>query len=539
MTEIEEKRLEEGRPEENFEIVIAVPESGVGIDIPRDKMKALIDLLDSLKWNKKMLLRYISIALRLRRLEKEYGKSFTILVKEYEKLSREEVKTRYSIQQLLEKRKKIEEDLRLYMDQYNITLDIVRKVAKIIEGLKELGLDIEDLNKALKIMKELKNHGYDIERILSSISDHESLSTENDRLRRQIQESREALEKIISEKEDLEKKLRESYGLVRGLEDLKNEVERLTAERERIFQQLSQYENKLEMVKKELEIFTGGKLEMEELDRALSEKKIELEDISRRVEELRTELSELIGVEKSTREIISKQKELSKRLELLEKEVQEKEKYGELLDGEIAAAYSILKLLQDPEGGGLEDLESLSQHIQRMIKIKRGETIAQKPLEPYFLEKTRKTLVDLIMPYVKKDFVPRWVFERVERELKALSEKRVLLEEEIASLKRSIEAKSKIEASRSVERKEEEAQKILTAISEEGIINDLKTLMEGKKARITCIYCGEYTLTNLPKDEELKELASKNWRLRFRCGRCGKTYDLPPEAILKKVRGEA
>ncbi|MDW7985879.1 MAG: hypothetical protein RMI88_01500 [Nitrososphaerota archaeon] len=537
MSEVKKEGRTEEEVEGDFEVVISIPEKKVGVDIPEDKIKALVELLDNLKWSKKTLLRYISTALRLRKLEKEYGKSFTALIKEYEKLSKEEVKIRYSIQQLLEKRNKIEEDLRLYMDQYNLTLEMVKRVASIIEELRKNGLNIEDLSKAVRVVNEFRKQGYDVEKIVSLISEFEELSKESERLKKEVEESRESLKKYLEERELLDKKLKEDYRLVKGLEDLKNEIDRLNMEKDKILLEISNYRRELEERKKELEELIGAKFEIAELKRILNEKKIELDSINKNIEVLRTELSELMGVENSTREIISKQKELSKKLEILEKEIKEKEEYGELLDGEIAAAYSILKLLQDPEGGTIEDLEALSHHINRLIKIKRGETIAQKPLEPYFLEKTRKALTDLIMPYIKKDFVPRWVFERVEKELKALSEKRVLLEEEIASLRRSIETRSKVEVPKPIERKEETSS-ILTAISEDGVVSELKTVSEGKKAKITCIYCKEHTLINLPTDDELEELASNKFKLRFKCGKCSKTYDLSPEIILRKVRGE-
>ncbi len=541
MTESEVKRgasLEKSTDEE-FEVIIAVPEAEEAeIGLSKDKVRELVDLLDSIGWDKKTLKRYVSHALRLRRLEKEYGKKFNILVREYEKLSREEVKTRYAIEQLLEKRRKMEEDLKLYMEQYNITLESIKKTTSILEELKKNGLSLEDLDQATRFLKQLKNQGYDIQKIISLLSRYEDLSKELEKTDKELLEAREALQKLVEERKNLDNLLKEEYGLVEGLKNLRNEVDRLATERETLSNEISRYLEEVNKLKKELEDLTNIKFDLDEVTRILQERKNELESLDRKIEELRNELSELIGVEASTREILSKQKELLEKLDSLEKNIREKESYAELLDGEMAAAYSILRILQDPEGGSIEDLELLSQHLQKLIKVKKGEALAQKPLEPYFLERVRKTLIDLIMPYLKKDFVPRWVFERVEKELKMLSEKRITLEEEIASLRRSIEEKSRIEIPRPSEEKKSEVQNFLTAVSPEGAVTELKTVIEGKRARITCIYCKEATIVNLPSESELEEISSKNWRLRFKCSKCSKTYDIPADIILKRIRGE-
>jgi len=535
-----EKEREESKTfNEEFEVVIAIPEARKpGLVLPEDKMKELIELLDSLGWDKRTLQRYVNHALRLRKLEKEYHKTYTTLVRDYEKLSREEVKTRYAIQQLIEKRKKIEEDLKLYMEQYNITLETTKKIISILEELKKNGLDLEDLNRATKFLKNLKDQKYDADKIILYVSKCEDLSLELDKINRELLEARESLHKIIQERENLDNLLKEEYGLIDGLKNLKNDIERLSTERDSILSELSRYREEVEKLRKEIEELINIKFDINEVNRLLQEKRGELEDLKKKVEALKHELSELIGVEASTKEILSRHRELLGKVEMLEKDIMNKESLIDLLDGEMAAAYSILKLLQDPEGGAIEDLELLSQHIQKLIKVKKGEAIAQKPLEPYFLERVRKTLIDLIMPYLKKDFVPRWVFERVEKELKLLSEKKIALEEEIASLRRSIDEKSRMETSKPVEDKKIEAQSILTAVSSEGATVELKTIAEGKKARMTCIYCREQTIVNLPFESELEELSSKNWKLRFKCGKCNKTYDIPADIILKKIRGE-
>lgn len=535
----EKEREESKTSNEEFEVVIAIPEAKKpDLVLPEDKVKELIELLDTIGWDKKALQKYINHALRLRKLEKEHRKTYTSLVRDYEKLSKEEVKTRYAIQQLMEKRRKIEEDLKLYMEQYNITLETIRRMVSVLEGLKKNGLDLEDLDRATKFLKHLKDQRYDADKMIYYVSKYEDLSLELDKINKEVLEARESLQKIIHDREYLDNLLKEEYGLIDGLKNLKNDIERLSTERDNILSELSRYREEVDRLKKEIEELINIKFEINEVNRLLQEKKNTLEDLNKRVEELKHELSELIGVEASTKEILSRHRELMGKVEMLEKDIKNKESLIDLLDGEIVAAYSILKLLQDPEGGAVEDLELLSQHIQKLVKVKKGEALAQKPLEPYFLERARKTLIDLVMPYLKKDFVPRWVFERVEKELKVLSEKRIALEEEIASLRRSVDEKSRIEISRPVEDKRIEAQSILTAISPDGATSELKTIAEGRRARITCIHCKEQTIINLPPESQLEELSSKNWKLRFKCGKCNKTYDIPADMILKKMKGE-
>lgn len=535
----EKEREESKTSNEEFEVVIAIPEvKKPDLVLPEDKVKELIELLDTIGWDKKALQKYINHALRLRKLEKEHRKTYTSLVRDYEKLSKEEVKTRYAIQQLMEKRRKIEEDLKLYMEQYNITLETIRKIVSVLEGLKKNGLDLEDLDRATKFLKHLKDQRYDADKMISYVSKYEDLSLELDKINKEVLEARESLQKIIHDREYLDNLLKEEYGLIDGLKNLKNDIERLSTERDNILSELSRYREEVDRLKKEIEELINIKFEINEVNRLLQEKKNTLEDLNKRVEELKHELSELIGVEASTKEILSRHRELMGKVEMLEKDIKNKESLIDLLDGEIVAAYSILKLLQDPEGGAVEDLELLSQHIQKLVKVKKGEALAQKPLEPYFLERARKTLIDLVMPYLKKDFVPRWVFERVEKELKVLSEKRIALEEEIASLRRSVDEKSRIEISRPVEDKRIEAQSILTAISPDGVASELKNIAEGRRARITCIHCKEQTIISLPPESQLEELSSKNWKLRFKCGKCNKTYDIPADMILKKMKGE-
>jgi len=69
--------------DEDFEI-IAVETPRIGFELPREKLLSLVKLLEDLGWEKSKFKRYVSTALRLRRLEKQYGKTYVSLVRSYE-----------------------------------------------------------------------------------------------------------------------------------------------------------------------------------------------------------------------------------------------------------------------------------------------------------------------------------------------------------------------------------------------------------------------------------------------------------------------
>lgn len=175
----------------------------------------------------------------------------------------------------------------------------------------------------------------------------------------------------------------------------------------------------------------------------------------------------------------------------------------------------------------MEDLEPLVTHLQRVLKIKRGELPALKPLEPHILNKVKEDLVSLIIPYVRGEFVPKKAFDQLEREVKRLREEREALMEELESLRKLVEARTPATPA-------EQPKLPLEAITPSGEVVGLKTLDRGRRFRIKCPSCGEISVAVSPATEELEELASKGYRLRFTC-RCGKTIIIPPDVLLKKL----
>ena len=512
--------------DEDFEI-IAVETPRIEFELPREKLLSLVKLLEDLGWEKSKFKRYVSTALRLRRLEKQYGKTYVSLVRSYEKLSSEEVKLRYAIDQLLEKRRRIEEDLKLYLEQHKLTLELIQRLEKLIAALKERGLDLEDLEKALNVLESMKSAGYDLNELLRRLERFENLEKSIKDLEEEIRSKAEELEKLEEEKRRLLKEIGEAHGIRGDLEDLKMARERAGREVEEIEKKLRDARLELEKARAELEELIGRRVEVSELKEEIEKLRRELEELRSERDKVAAELSELLNARREIEDIRRRLSEYREKLSEVEREVANRESYLEILEGEIAAAYAILKIFTDPQGVEAEDLEPLVDHLQRILRSKRGELPALKPLEPHLLNRVRDSLVSLIAPHVKSEFVPRKVFEQLERELRKLNERRQALEEELNSLRKLLESR-RVEEVKPSEPK-------LEAFTPEGEPVELKTLGRGKRFRIVCPACRESAIIGVPTREELEELSSKGYVLRFTCGNCGKSFDLPIDTLLKKL----
>ncbi|MCD6312730.1 MAG: hypothetical protein J7L79_02820 [Thaumarchaeota archaeon] len=510
--------------DEDFEVIV-VEAPKIEIDIPREKLLSFIRLAEELGWEKSRLKRYISTALRLRNLERKYGKSYVSLVKSYEKLSSEEVKLRYSIEQLLEKRKRIEEDLNLYLEQHKLTLDLVQRLGKLYSELRDRGLNLEDLEKALNTLELMRDAGYDVENVLNRLSKLESYERKLEEIERIVKEKRGEVEELEERKRRILKEIEGLYGISGELGELKNAREKLREEIEQMRKELEENSSKLEEAKAELAEIMGHKASLEELRRLVDELRSEADRLSEEKEKLSREISELLGTRAEIDEIRRKMSEEREKLEEVEKEIENRQSYLDILEGEIAASYAILKIFTDPQGVDVEDLEPLADQLQKILKIKRGELPALKPLEPHMINRVKESLVSLVAPHLKGEFVPRKMFEQLEREVRKLNERREALEEELNSLKRLLEEKAV----------QQPKKPLLEALGPEGEPIDLKTLDRGKRFKIRCPSCGASFIISIPVKEELEELSSKGCHLRFTCGECGKSFPISLEALLKKL----
>jgi chromosome segregation ATPase len=511
---------------EDFELIVAESPQ-IETPIPREKLISFIKLAEDLGWNKARIKRYITTALRLREIEKRYGKSYAALVKSYEKLVSDEVRLRYSIEQLMEKRRQMEEDFKLYMEQYKLTLEAVQSVGKLVEALRMRGLDIADLEKALKILSFMKGAGYDVEEIVNRLKNIESYEASIRELEKAIEDMGRSLEELENGKKRLLKEIEEIHGLSGDLEDLKRAREALEESIKQAEAELNEVSKRLESARSELEALLGYRASFGEMRGMLDELESEVNRLRAERDSLQNEAAQLLGARADIGEIRKRLEEERERLAAVEKEIGDRQSYLEILEGELAAAYSILKLFTEPGGIDVEDLEPLVTHLQRILKIKRGELPALKPLEPHILNKVKEDLASLIMPHVKNEFVPKKVFDQLEKEARRLREENEALKEERDSLKRLVEAKPPAAPA-------EQPKPLLEAIAPSGEVVELKTLDRGKRFRIKCPSCGEISVAVSPAAEELEELVSRGCKLRFAC-RCGKSIIILPDVLLKKL----
>ena len=73
------------------------------------------------------------------------------------------------------------------------------------------------------------------------------------------------------------------------------------------------------------------------------------------------------------------------------------------------------------------------------------------------------------------------------------------------------------------------------AISPTNEVIKPKTIEDGIRVRVVCPNCGTSVITRIPKIEELEELQANEYKLRFTCGACGKSFEIKPETILRKI----
>jgi len=512
----------------DFEIIVVAPPKPK-FELSRDKIEALNELLDSMGWDKRRFKRYVNAALRLRKIEREAGRSYLSVLRSYRKLSSEEVKLKYSIEQLKEKRRRIEEDLKLYMDQYQLTLDLVQKISKLISALRERGLDLEDLRSALNVLESLKKLEHDPSKILEELKKHEDLVREVEDLRRKIGELRFEIEGLEQRRLALLDEIGRIHEIEGGLNEIKEELERLRKERDEIKYEIEERRSELESVKSRLEELMGFKATIEDLKETVDRLRSEVENLRDEESRLRSEIAELLGVRAEAEEISNGLKAARDELEKLEKVVESRRSYVELIEGEDSAAYAILKIFSDPSGVEAEDLEALAEQLRNLARVKRGEISVLRPLEPHLLDKVRQSIINLIMPYVRKEFVPRKAFERIEGELRRLSERRTALEAEIESLRKALKSRER-------ERVEVFQMMEVEAISPTNEVVKPKTIEDGIRVKVVCPNCGAMVITRIPTIGELEELQSSKYKLRFTCGACGKSFEIKPEIVLKKIR---
>ncbi|MEM4183223.1 MAG: hypothetical protein QXG52_05265, partial [Candidatus Caldarchaeum sp.] len=255
------------------------------------------------------LKKYLKAAARLRELEKQYGKSYQVLLREYEKKFRESVKLEYNISELLEKRKRIEEDLKVYMEQQKLTLETINKVASVLQTLQKYSIDVGDIEKLAKVAEKIAATGMDFKQLFETFS---KLEDAESRLAEADKRLAETVEKLRKAEEELQSRVR----LIQEVAQWWPEIESIAEVRTKLAREKAELELKLEETKQKLESLTSQY-------EAILGFKVNSEQIVRMIEEKKNELNRL------------------------EEEVVRKKETLQILDEELASARSLLVLLQN------------------------------------------------------------------------------------------------------------------------------------------------------------------------------------------------
>ncbi|MEM2910570.1 MAG: hypothetical protein QXO01_05875 [Nitrososphaerota archaeon] len=458
--------------------------------VPLQKLEDFLDVVENVAKEPSKIRYYATAMTRLRRLEKEAGKSIGALLKEYEKKARELVTIEYAIEDLRKKRARLEEDLEIYMQQRKLTLETVNKVNSLLSVLEQSKLGLEDVERLVAVLNSIKSTRGDPKDVIEQIIKAGDLS------------------KRIAE---LEQKLKEAEMLVKDA----------SMKRDSLIQECAELLNTVSDS-------TAIKSALEDLRTQRDGLKQEVEELKRLHDTLHAEYSSLLEMRGTVKELLSALEYKREELKRLDEEVSKKQTTLKELEDELNAARSLLTLLSEPQATQPEDIEAIIQQLNNILKIKRGELPMLKPLEGHLLEKARRRLVELVMPALSGEFVPKWVFERLEKQFESLVEKRAKLEEELQSLKSSLKSmhvEVSAETSKDVEQ--------VTFLTKTTTGERVPKAPSGKKVKIICRYCRAGTLVWLPSVEELVELKSKGESMKMTCSSCNKANAIDPDIILK------
>ncbi|MDW8083653.1 MAG: hypothetical protein RMI49_00420 [Candidatus Caldarchaeum sp.] len=449
-----------------------------------------LEILKDIGLEPAQLKKYIKAAIRLRELEKQYGKSYQVLLREYEKKFKETVKLEYSIGELLEKRRKIEEDLLMYMKQHDLTLETINKVAAILNSLKKYSVDVEALESLAKVAAKISETGTDFKQVYQKFEKLDEAERRLVEVETRYNQVAENLRRAEEELEAHRKKIDELVSWTPEVESLVALRNKLMAEVNELEQKTTELRQKLEQLTKEYEALYGFKTDSQNLFRMIEEKKNELRK--------------------------------------LDEEIAHKRETLELLEEEMTSARSLLMLLQNPELVRKDDLESLSRQFANLANIKAGEMPALKTLEPSLMENVRKRVVELVMPVIRTDLVPRWVFERLEKEFKEAVAKKTQLEEEIEKLKAEVGLKS----SRASTGEQQVTQQVrqFKLLKKGSYLNS----DSGIKIKLRCIYCQNHTIMVLPIREDLEDAAAARDPLVTTCSSCGREISVEAGFLLER-----
>jgi len=454
------------------------------------ELSQLVSNLLTLGVNPSQLKRYIKAAIRLRQLERQYGKNYNILLREYEKKFRESVKLEYSINELLEKRKRIEDDLRVYMEQQKLTLETVNRVNTLLKTLAKYNVDINHFEMLVKAAAKLSAQEQDVEKIFEYYAGLDEAEKRLQEIRRLVAEEEARLQQIRSNISGEEEKLKEIVEIGPEVRDLVGLRKQLSEEVSRLQAQCDELSMKADELAKEYEQLLGFKGNAEEVLKAIEEKKSELQK--------------------------------------LEEEISKKKEMVEVLEEELISARALLMLLRNPEFVRREDLEALSRQLANVASVKAGEIPILKPLENSLVENARKRVVELVMPVIRNELIPKWVFEKLEKEFKEVVTKKAQLEEELSRLRAELGQQRTF--TQTQQEQPSQTPLFFKLRKKDAFLQD----DSGIRIRIRCPFCQASNLLILPSKSELENAVADKDLLMTTCFSCMKDISIDPSYLMEK-----
>ncbi|MCS7136333.1 MAG: hypothetical protein RMJ14_03455 [Nitrososphaerota archaeon] len=470
------------------ELLRRLEEAGISLQ----KLEDFLDAIESVAKEPSKIRYYATAMTRLRKLEKEIGKSIGALLKEYEKKARELVTIEYAIDDLKKKRARLEEDLEIYMQQRKLTLEIVNKVNSLLSVLEQFKLGLGDVERLVAVLNSIKNVQGDPNEIIEQAIKAGDLSKQIAELERKLKEVEALVNETNMKRDSLLRECADLLGIESDVVAVKSALEELRAQRDDLRQ--------------------------------------EVDELKRLRETLYTEYSSLLGVRGTVKELLSALESKKEELKRLDEEVSKRQTTLKEMEDELNATKSLLILLSEPQNAQPENIEAIIQQLNNILKIKRGELPMLKPLEGHLLEKARKRLVELVIPALSGEFVPKWVFERLEKQFESLVEKRAKLEEELQSLKNTLKS-MQAEAAAGMPKEKEVEQIIFLVKTTTG--EKIPKTPGDKKVKIICKYCRTGTSVWLPTFEDLTELKSRGETMKMVCPSCNRPNVIEPDIILK------
>ncbi|MEM4417166.1 MAG: hypothetical protein QXD32_03820, partial [Nitrososphaerota archaeon] len=397
-----------------------------------------------------------------------------------------------------EKRSKIEEDLKIYLDQHKLTLENVNRTVRILSALERYGANLDDLESLARVVSHLKDLGKNVGEILSMLGTAEGLKREIRILEEQRKSYESKLAELAATLEEKEMRLKDIVGAENTLSDL------------------------VELRKK--------------LEGEIDEYQRRIEEQTRLLEKLADEYETLTGLKGSAHDIYRELQERKATIQKLDEEIARKSDTLKVLEEEVEAARSLLTLMQDPDNVRSDDLVGLSQQLLNIVKVRSGELPMLRPLEDSLLQNARKKVVELVWPAIRNEFVPKWVFDKLEKEMKEIIVRKTQLEQEVEKLEREVEElrKGKETPQQTVQQqaaKTEEAREFRLRSTGRALASI------DKKVNVKCRSCSAYNLMYLPKYEEIEAAKNEKDELTLTCISCGKAISFEPSVLDRFYRG--